>query len=97
MVAHLGLRTHELLYEEIGNIIADILSASEKAKCYEEVASHSQRIFTFILNDNFRFFYMLCHEYKNNPKGTLIMIGYLFVSFCFLGNNIAEEFMGANL
>ena len=27
MVAHLGLRTHELLYEEIGNIIADILTA----------------------------------------------------------------------
>ena len=23
MVAHLGLRTHELLYEEIGNIIAE--------------------------------------------------------------------------
>ena len=27
MVAHLGLRTNELLYEEIGNIIAEILSA----------------------------------------------------------------------
>ena len=26
MVAHLGLRTHELLYVEIGTIIAEILS-----------------------------------------------------------------------
>ena len=34
MVAHLGLRTHELLYEEIGNIIAEILTVWEKAKCY---------------------------------------------------------------
>ena len=29
MVAPLGLRTHDLLYEEIGNIIAENLSASE--------------------------------------------------------------------
>ena len=27
MVAHLGLRTHELLYREVGNIIAETLSA----------------------------------------------------------------------
>ena len=56
MVAHLGLRTHELLYEEIGNIIAEILSAWEKAECYEEVANHSQRIFTLIQNNNFLIF-----------------------------------------
>ena len=46
MVAHLGLRTHELLYEEIGNVIAEILSGWEKAESYEEVTNHSQRIFT---------------------------------------------------
>ena len=40
-VAYLGLRTHELLYEEIGNIIAEILTAWGKAECYEEVANHS--------------------------------------------------------
>ena len=45
MVAHLGLCTHELLYGEIGNNIAEILSVWEKAGCYEEVANHSQRIF----------------------------------------------------
>ena len=44
MVAHLGLRTHELLYEEIGNIIAEILLVWEKTECYENVANHSQRI-----------------------------------------------------
>ena len=43
MVAHLGLRTHEILYKEIGNIIAGILSAWES---YEAVANHAQRIFT---------------------------------------------------
>ena len=47
MVAHLGLRTHELLYEEIENIIAEILSAWEKAECHELVADHFQRTFTF--------------------------------------------------
>ena len=46
MVAHLGLRTHELRYEEIGNIIAEILSAWENAECYEELANHSQSILT---------------------------------------------------
>ena len=35
MVAHLGLRNNELLYEEIGNFT---LSAWEKAEWYEEVA-----------------------------------------------------------
>ena len=44
--AHLGVRTHELLYEEIRNIIAEILLAWEKAECYLELAHHSQRIFT---------------------------------------------------
>ena len=53
MVAHLGMRTHDLLYDEIGNIIDDIFSAREKAVCYEEVANHSQRIFTLIKNNNF--------------------------------------------
>ena len=47
MVAYLGVRTHEL-NEEIGNIINEILSAWEKAECYEEEANHSQRIFTSI-------------------------------------------------
>ena len=45
MVAHLGLRTHELLRDEIINIIAEISSACEKAECYEELANYSQRIF----------------------------------------------------
>ena len=44
MDAHLGLRPHELLYKEIGNIIDEILSACKKVECYEEVANHSQRI-----------------------------------------------------
>ena len=48
MVAHLGLSTHKLLYKETGNVIAEILSAGEKAECYEEVANHFQRIFTLI-------------------------------------------------
>ena len=45
MVAHLGLRIHELLYEENGNVIAENLLAREKTECYEEVDIHSQRIF----------------------------------------------------
>ena len=53
MVVHLGLRTHELLYKEIDNIIAEIWSAWEKAVCYEIVANHSQCIFTFIQYNNF--------------------------------------------
>ena len=40
MVARLGLRTHELLFAEIGNSMA------------EEVANHSRRIFTIIQNNN---------------------------------------------
>ena len=32
MVAHLGPRTHVLFYEEIGTIIAEILSVWEKAE-----------------------------------------------------------------
>ena len=46
MVAHLGLRTRELLYEEIDNIITEISSAWEKAECYVEVDNHSRHIFT---------------------------------------------------
>ena len=53
MVSHLELRTHELLYKEVGNYIAEILFAWEKTDCYEEVANHSQHIFTSIQNDNF--------------------------------------------
>ena len=30
VVAHLGLRTHELFYEEIGNIIAEIFQPERK-------------------------------------------------------------------
>ena len=41
MVAHLGLRTHEVPYEEIGIIIAENLSAGQKEECYEEVAIYS--------------------------------------------------------
>ena len=55
MVAHLGLCTHELLYEEIGNIIAEILSAWEEAECYNEVVNHSQRTFTLIQYKNLGF------------------------------------------
>ena len=50
------LRIHELLYAEIGNIISEIISAREKAEYYEEVANNSQRSFTLIKNNNFRFF-----------------------------------------
>ena len=50
MVAHLGLRTL-LLYEEIGNIITENLSASENAGWFEEVANHSQRFFTLKQNE----------------------------------------------
>ena len=53
MVAQLGLRTHELLYEEICNIIADILSVREKAGSYEEGANHAKPIFTLIHNNIF--------------------------------------------
>ena len=52
MVARSGLRTHELLYEEIGIIIAEILS--EKAERYEKVANISQRIFILIQNNSYR-------------------------------------------
>ena len=47
-----GLRTHELLNEEIEYIFARILSAWDKAECYDEVANHSQRIFILIQNNN---------------------------------------------
>ena len=64
MVAHLGLRTHELLYEEIGNSIAEILTAWAKAECYEEVANHSQLNFTWIQKNNlfcFSYIYEINH------------------------------------
>ena len=56
MVAHLGLRTHNLLCEEISHIIAEILSAWQKGEYYEKVDNHSERNFTLIQNDNFRGF-----------------------------------------
>ena len=58
MVVHLGLRPHELLYEEIRNIIAEILSGKEKPECYKEVVNHSQLIFTLLQNDIFLFYYI---------------------------------------
>ena len=69
MVAHLGLRTHELLYEEIGNSIAEMVSvwevAIEVAECYKEVANHSQRIFALFQNNEFWFFPTLYKTSKN--------------------------------
>ena len=53
MVAYLGLRTHELLFEEIGNIIDEVLSVYKKAECYEEVANYYQRILNLIQNKSF--------------------------------------------
>ena len=50
LVAHLGLRTHTLLFEEIVNIMTKF-HHPEKAQCYEEVANHSQRIITLIQNN----------------------------------------------
>ena len=44
MFAYWGLRTRELIYEEIGNIIAEIVSAWEKAECYEDLANHLQNV-----------------------------------------------------
>ena len=40
-----------MIYEEISKIIAKMLSAWKKAECYDEVANHSQRIFTLIQNN----------------------------------------------
>mgnify|MGYP006975840273 CR=1 FL=1 len=53
MFAYWGLRTRELIYGEIGNIIAEIVLAWEKAECYEEVDNHYKGTFTLIQNDNF--------------------------------------------
>ena len=71
MVAHLGLRTHELLHEDIGNIIADILSAWEKTEYYNEVANPSQRFFTLIQHNDFCF---LLHLWYNTLKNRKIII-----------------------
>ena len=67
MVAHLGLSTDDLLHEEIGIIIAEILSASEKAECYEEVDNQSQCISSWIQNNNFWVYlmYMTYHIEKS--------------------------------
>ena len=66
MVAHLGLRNHELLYEEICNIIAEIFHQQEKAECYEGVANHSKRINEISKNYD-----------VEKIKETLRMVGYL--------------------
>ena len=52
MVAHLGLHTHELLCEELGNIIAEILTAWEKSECYEEEVNYYQGIKIMIFGDD---------------------------------------------
>ena len=71
MVANLGLRTNEHLYEEIDKIIAEMLSAWEKVECHEEVANHSQRIFILIKNNIFwGFSYIYDLEKKKNLQGT---------------------------
>ena len=92
MAAHLGVRTHELLYEEIGNNIAEMFSAWEKAKCYEEVTNHSKRIFTLVQNNNFWCF----HKFMKYPivesnffcsnqiKNTLGIVGFLDGKIVFL-------------
>ena len=62
MVALLGVRTQELLYEEFGNITADILSVWEKAECSEEIANQSQRLFKFkIINFEFSYIFDVTH------------------------------------
>ena len=45
--------THAIKIKEICTINAEILSAWEKAECYEEEANHSQRNFTLIKNSYF--------------------------------------------
>ena len=72
MVAHYWLRTQELLYEEIDNIMAEILSAWQKAECYEEVANHSKCIFTSIL------WYAWWNEQPSNLK-TMIQTNLVFM------------------
>ena len=68
MVAHLGLSTDDLLYEEIGIIIAEILSASEKAECYEEVDNQSQCIYLEFKIIIFGFILCIWHNTLKNRK-----------------------------
>ena len=59
MVAHLGLRTHELLYEVISVILLPKFHP-EKAECFEGLANLSHRISTLIQNSNiWVFFYII--------------------------------------
>ena len=58
------LRNQELLFEEIGNIIAQTLSV----ECFEEVAKDSQRIFTLIHNNNFWVFLTFMTYHIDNSK-----------------------------
>ena len=50
------------------NIITEIVSAWEKAECYEELANHFQRICTLIQNNNFWFFLTFMTEYIDKSK-----------------------------
>ena len=54
MVTHLWLRTHELLYEEIGKITSEILLAWEKAEW-------GSFYFTLIQNNNFSYINVITH------------------------------------
>ena len=68
MVAQLGLRTHELLYEKIGNNIAEMLSAREKAKCYEVVANLFSTYLYLIQNNIFWVLLTFITEHIKNLK-----------------------------
>ena len=59
MVAHLGLHTH-VRYVEIGSIIAEVLSAWEKAECYIEAAILPVSS-TLIQNNDLSYIYDLTH------------------------------------
>ena len=62
------MRTPELLYTKIGNIIAEIWSAWDKEDIFEEIANTSQRNFILFLNNNFWGFlkFMLKNIEKSN-------------------------------
>ena len=50
MVAHLGLRSHEILYGDWAIFLTKFYQPQGR-ECHEEVANHSQRIFTFQNNN----------------------------------------------
>ena len=55
MVAHFRLRTYERFMKKF----AIFINLEEKAECYEEVANHSQLIYTLIQNNNFMGFHTI--------------------------------------